>query len=149
MIIWHIIQGKTVRTSVSFTVYKECSKSNVYFIMLARDIRGRWWWCGSRGGIFPPIFHSILLPSDRWQQRGSLTKWNLTWKCHWILLCGKNGSHWHSLTFAEHLWSPNSGCENSEVVGGAFQQWQQQCERQATFLTAILTSSSNKASDYN
>jgi len=27
---------------------------------------------------------------------------------------------------AECLWRPNSGCENSEAVGGALQQWQQQ-----------------------
>ena len=40
--------------------------------------------------------------------------------CHWIPLCRKNGTHWHSLMLAEHLWS---GCEYSEVVGGRFQQW--------------------------
>ena len=28
--------------------------------------------------------------------------------------------------FVEHLWRPNDGCEHSEVVGGAFQHWQQQ-----------------------
>jgi len=38
----------------------------------------------------------------------------------------KNGPHQHSLTLAERLWKPNSGCEHSEVAGGAFQQWQQQ-----------------------
>jgi len=27
--------------------------------------------------------------------------------------------------FAECLWRPNSGCEHSESVSGAFQQWQQ------------------------
>jgi len=26
---------------------------------------------------------------------------------------------------AEHLWRPDSGCEHSEVVGGAFQQCRQ------------------------
>ena len=46
--------------------------------------------------------------------------------CHWIPPCRKNGTHWHSLMLAEHLWRPNSGCEHSEVVGGAFQQWWQQ-----------------------
>jgi len=30
---------------------------------------------GSRGGTFPPIFFYMLLPCDRWQQKGSLTKW--------------------------------------------------------------------------
>ena len=45
--------------------------------------------------------------------------------CHWIPPCGKK---WHPLTFIDACWSfwrPNSGCEHSELVGGAFQQrWQ-------------------------
>ena len=46
---------------------------------------------------------------------------------HWIPPCGKkNGPHWHSLTLAECWWRPNSGCEHSEMVGGAFQHWWQQ-----------------------
>lgn len=28
---------------------------------------------------------------------------------HWIPPCGKNGTHCHSWTLAEHLWRPNSG----------------------------------------
>jgi len=45
--------------------------------------------------------------------------------CHWILPCGKNGTHWHSLIPTEHLWRPYSGCEHSESMGGAVQQrWQ-------------------------
>ena len=32
-----------------------------------------------------------------------------------------------------HPWRPNHRCQHIEAVGGAFQQWQQQCERQATF----------------
>ena len=42
-----------------------------------------------------------------------------------VLHTKKNGTYWHSLTLAECLWRPNSGCEHSEAVGGAFQQWQQ------------------------
>jgi hypothetical protein len=34
---------------------------------------------------------------------------------------------------AERLQRPNSGCEHSEEVVGAFQQWRQRCDRQATF----------------
>ena len=49
--------------------------------MMSHDIRGRWWWYSSRGWTFPPRFCYILLPCDRWQQRGSLTEWCLTWKC--------------------------------------------------------------------
>ena len=34
--------------------------------------------------------------------------------CHWIPPYGKNCIQWHSLTLAEYLWRPNSGCEHSE-----------------------------------
>ena len=34
--------------------------------------------------------------------------------CHWILPYRKNDTHWHSSTFAEYLWRPNSRCERSE-----------------------------------
>ena len=83
---------------------------------------------GGRGWTFPPVSRYTLLPVERWQQRGSLTQWHLPWKHVWskvwnhISLFGKNGTYWHSLTLAEHLWRPNSGCEHSEAVGGAFQQ---------------------------
>jgi len=32
----------------------------------------------------------------------------------------KSCSYWHSLTIAEHLWRPHSGCEHSEEVGVRF-----------------------------
>ena len=44
---------------------------------------------------------------------------------------------WHPLTFTEHLQRPNCGYENSEDVGGAFQQWRQRCKSQATFWMAM------------
>ena len=50
----------------------------------------------------------------------------------------KNCTCWYSLMLAECLWSPNSGCENREVVGGAFQQWWQWCERQVVSLLDFL-----------
>jgi len=112
--------------------YEGCSKSNAfYFITSTLDIRGGWWWCGSRGGILPPTFHSVLLPCDRWQQKG--TWQNGIWQgsaceinvCHGIHSCGKVRTHWHSQTPPEHLWGPNSGCQHSEVMGGALQQWWQ------------------------
>ena len=40
-------------------------------------------WYSSRGWSSPMIFHYILLLCDRRQQRGSLTKWCLTWKYAW------------------------------------------------------------------
>ena len=60
--------------------------------------------------VFSPVFHYILLPCDRWQQRGSLTEWRLTWEClwskGWIPPCGENGTRWLSSTIAECLWRP-------------------------------------------
>jgi len=83
--------------------YTGCSKSNVsYFITPAHSVRGRSWWYGSRGWTFPPISHYILLLHDRWQQRGSLTKRPLTWKCTWSRSVEVNSSterKWHPLTF--------------------------------------------------
>ena len=56
---------------------------------------------------FPPIFHYILLPCDRWQQRGSVTKWHLTRKCVWIKVCRgipPCRKKWHLLTFTDACW---------------------------------------------
>jgi len=114
--------------------YKGCTESIApCFIMLMYNSRSECWWHGSRSRTFAPIIHYILLRCDRWQQRGSLTQWHLTWKCvwskevSWISQCGRIGIHWHSLTLAECLWKPNSWCEHSEVVSGRFQQW---CKQQ-------------------
>jgi len=74
-----------------------------------------------------PSASILLLPCNRWQQRGSLTKWRLTWKCyeaklcHWIPPWRKNGTHWHSSMPAECLWRSTSGCEHSEALPNA--QW--------------------------
>ena len=76
-------------------------------------------------------WYSVLLLYNKWQQRCSLTKWYLEWKymrskgIYLIPPWGKNCIHWHSLTLAEHLWRPKSGCEHSEVVSVLFQQWWQ------------------------
>jgi len=45
---------------------------------------------GSRGWILTPISHCVLLLCDRWQQRGSLTEWQLTWKRGWSKGVGLN-----------------------------------------------------------
>jgi len=37
--------------------------------------------------------------------------------CQWAPLCRKNGTHWHSSTFAEQWWRPSSVCERSEGGG--------------------------------
>ena len=76
--------------------------------MLAHYVRGRCWWYGSRVWIFPPIFPHILLPCDRWEQRGSLTKWRLTWKCIWSKGVELNSSiwkKWHPLAFTDACWT--------------------------------------------
>jgi len=68
-------------------------------------------------------FCDILLLGNRWQQRGCVTKWRLTWKCVWskdveinssIPPCRKNYTHWPSLMLAEHLWRPSSGCQHHD-----------------------------------
>ena len=46
--------------------------------------------------------------------------------CRWIPQCGKHSTHWHSSTLDECIWRLNSGCEHSEAVSDAFQQWRQQ-----------------------
>ena len=102
----------------------------------------RYWWYGSRGWTFPAIFHYMVLPCDRWQQRGILLEWHLAWKyiwrsVSWIPPCGENGTPWHSLILAECFWRPNSEYEHSEAVGDDFQQWQQPYDSQAMFWLAM------------
>jgi len=66
------------------------------------------WWYGSRGWTVCPIFHYILLLCDRWQQRGSLTKWCLTWECIWSKVLSLNSSmrkKWHPETFINTSWT--------------------------------------------
>ena len=66
--------------------------------------RGGCWWCSNRGWTFPPIPHYILLLCDRWQQRGSLTEWLLTWKCIWskgVEFDSSMWKKWHPLTFID------------------------------------------------
>jgi len=45
---------------------------------------------GSRGAVWQ---------NDIWHESACEAK-----MCHWIPLCGKSCTHWHSLTFAEYLW---------------------------------------------
>ena len=76
--------------------------------MLAHNVISRWWWYGSRGQIFPPIFHYVLSLCGRWQQRGSLTKWCLTWKCRWSKGVEFNSSiqkRLHPLIFINACWT--------------------------------------------
>jgi len=87
--------------------------------------------------------HYILLPSNRWQQSGSLTKWCLTWKGVWSKCMELNSStqkkyiHWHSSMLTEHFWRPDKECEHIWVVGNVFQQWWQWHARQTMFWTAM------------
>jgi len=63
-------------------IYNGCSKSNATsFSHVDPKHQGGCWWYDSRGQTSSPIFHCMLLLCDRWQQRGSLTQWCLTWKC--------------------------------------------------------------------
>jgi len=85
-------------------MYKGSSESNVsYFITLAHSIRGWCLWYDSRGCTFPPVFHYILLPHDRWQQRGTLTQ-----ECGWsrgIIWISPCRNKWHPLTFIDTCWT--------------------------------------------
>ena len=75
--------------------------------MLAHNIRGRCWWYGRRGWTFLPIDHYMLLPCDRWQQRGSVTEYHLTWKCVRSKDVSLNSSLWKKLqplTFTQDCW---------------------------------------------
>ena len=66
---------------------------------------------------FLPIFCCILLLCDRWQQKGSLTKWCLMWNCEWskgVELNVYMQKKWHSVILAKRLWRSNCGCQNSE-----------------------------------
>ena len=86
-----------------------CSESNAFsFIMLATDTRGRCWRYSSRGWTFSPIFCYMFLPCDRWQQRGSLKQWCLTWKCMWSKDVELNSSmqeKWPPVTFISACWA--------------------------------------------
>ena len=76
--------------------------------MMAHNVRGGCWRYGSRGWTFPPILRYMLLLHDRWQQRGSLSKWCLTWKYHWRKSMSLNSSmrkKWHPLTFINISWT--------------------------------------------
>jgi len=101
-------------------IYKGCPKSNAScFIVSAHDVRGRWCWDGSRGWTFPPTSHSMLLPCDRWQQRGGLTQRCLTWKCGWskgVSLIDVTDTCWMYIGTKQWMWAQ---------WGGVFQQWWQ------------------------
>ena len=83
---------------------KLMSASN--FIMLDHNIRGRWWWYGSRGWTLLPTLHYTLLLYDRRQQRGtdkmaSDVKVHMKQKCVTEFLHAEKMAptdiHWHSL----------------------------------------------------
>ena len=147
----------TWHSAIKFSsIYEGCSESTTsHFIMLSRNIRSGCWWydrlkaepshqysvtcccCvteGSRGAVWP---------NGVWRGSAYGTK-----VCRWIPPWRQNGIPWHLLMLAECLWRLKHGFEHSRVVDGVFQQWQQQCERQATFRTAmqIVTSVSCRLS---
>ena len=85
----------------------------------------------------------MFLPRDRWQQRGSLTKWHLTWEFWWSKDMSLNFSlwkKWHPLTFINVCWT------FIETKQWMWAQWGsgwcisavgQQRERQDTFWNVI------------
>jgi len=67
-------------------------------------------WEADAGGMaveVKPIFHYVLLLCVRWQQRGSLTKRSMTWKCVWSKDVELNSSvkeKCYPLTFIDAYW---------------------------------------------
>jgi len=79
-----VINSSLVENDSFQMACKGCSGNNAsHYVLLASDIRGGCWWYSSRGWTFLPVSRYMLLPCDRWQQKGSLTKWDLTWKGVW------------------------------------------------------------------
>ena len=78
---------------------------------------------GSRGAIW----QKSIWPGSAYEEKVR----------HWTPPCGKR---WHLLIFINAYWTfleTNSGCEDSGMVSGTFQQWQQEHERQATVWIAM------------
>lgn len=92
--------------------------------MLVRDVRGRRWWCSSRGWTFSSMFCYILLPCNRWQQRGNVTtasdvEVHMRMKqrcCHWIPPGGKKCTQWHPSTLV-------NGHGDQPVDGSTVRRW--------------------------
>ena len=88
--------------------YDGCSESNAFYsTLLSHNIRGGCWWYCSRAWTFPPVSHYVLLLRGRRQQRGTLTKWCLTWRCVWSKGMELSFSMWekHPLTFTDACWT--------------------------------------------
>ena len=104
----YVMEGRSREWSERKKWYECCFKNNTsYFILSAHDIRGGCWWYSSRSWTFLPIFHYILLLCDRWQQRGRLTKWCLTWEGIWSQDVSLNSSmckKMSSLAFVNACW---------------------------------------------
>ena len=85
------------------------------FIMFTCNVKGWWWWYDSRSGTFLLLFHYVLLPCDRWQQRSSLTRWHLTSTPDLVLdVVIGNPAHGRGLEL-DDLWStfqPNPTCDS-------------------------------------
>jgi len=110
-------------------------------MVLNTDVRGRCLWYGNREWTFHRYSIKLnfvvvwqMAAAGQSETIASDMEASMKQRCFSEFFSAKkNGTHWHSLTLAEHLWRPNSGREHSEAVSGAFQQWWQWCERQATF----------------
>jgi len=94
--------------------------------MFTHGVKSEYCQYGSRSRISSLIFRYILVLCHRWQQRGSLTEWCLTWKCVWSKGVELNSSTWnklHCLTLndwiqhAECWWRSNSACDSTVKVG--------------------------------
>ena len=125
----HMVERHSVSCLMVIKImYKSCSESNASrIIMLAHNVRGRYWWYGSRGWTFPPLFHYILLLCDKCQQRSSLAKWSLTRKWVWtkdVPLNPSRRKELHPLTFTGACWTFKETKKWTLMVWLFQQQWQ-------------------------
>ena len=111
-----------------FVFHFSSTMAEMHYLPLAHNVRGGWWY-GSRCWTSPTVFCYILLLCNRWQQRGSLTKWQ---QKHVIELL-----HVEDIALIDILWPLLNVCGEQTVDGSTVRQWWQQCERQATFQMAM------------
>jgi len=84
--------------------------------MLVHNITGTCWRWGSRGWTPLRFVAEQQMAAEGHSDR--IASADETKVSHSIPPRGKNGTQWNSSMLAEHLHRLNSGCENSEKLGG-------------------------------
>ena len=111
------------RINIQYIFYHDCSKNNASYWLVP--------WCQTDAdamAVEQSHQYSITFcccATDG--NRGAIWQ-NGTWKYAsrkdvLFFQRRKSSTPWYSLGLTESLWRQNSGCEHSEAIGGAFQQW--------------------------